>query len=183
MCKHFVSFLQVHSENGPSLSYPLCWQIVTILTGIRSNDSGKTRWKLYFPLNASPSAWLNNCVGHFNHRYFFSFCLFMTLGCVYCSISGRNLFLDAYNALEVSSTACCNAGLLCASGFMHYCGGLPVFNAGLCFWGLSRQRFKHLDVEKPGVPVTGMGALIGLVPTGQVLTQKHLFPLRDLVPI
>uniref|UniRef100_A0A7N8WQV0 Palmitoyltransferase n=1 Tax=Mastacembelus armatus TaxID=205130 RepID=A0A7N8WQV0_9TELE len=37
--------------------------------------------------------WLNNCVGHFNHRYFFSFCLFMTLGCVYCSISGRNLFV------------------------------------------------------------------------------------------
>ncbi|XP_033835776.1 palmitoyltransferase ZDHHC16A isoform X2 [Periophthalmus magnuspinnatus] len=44
--------------------------------------------------------WLNNCVGHFNHRYFFSFCLFMTMGCVYCSISGRNLFLDAYNTLE-----------------------------------------------------------------------------------
>uniref|UniRef100_A0AAQ5XGP6 Palmitoyltransferase n=1 Tax=Amphiprion ocellaris TaxID=80972 RepID=A0AAQ5XGP6_AMPOC len=46
--------------------------------------------------------WLNNCVGHSNHRYFFSFCLFMTLGCVYCSISGRNLFLDAYNALETN---------------------------------------------------------------------------------
>ncbi|XP_042290288.1 palmitoyltransferase ZDHHC16A isoform X1 [Thunnus maccoyii] len=78
--------------------------------------------------------WLNNCVGHFNHRYFFSFCLFMTLGCVYCSISGRNLFLDAYNALE---------------------------------------RFKHLDVEKPGVPVTGMGLLIGLLPPGQVQSQKY----------
>lgn len=52
-------------------------------------------------LNVSISAWLNNCVGHLNHRYFFSFCLFMTLGCVYCSISGRNLFLEAYNALEV----------------------------------------------------------------------------------
>lgn len=51
--------------------------------------------------NISDAAWLNNCVGHFNHRYFFSYCLFMTLGCVYCSISGRNLFLDAYNALEV----------------------------------------------------------------------------------
>ncbi|PWA25939.1 hypothetical protein CCH79_00001619, partial [Gambusia affinis] len=73
-------------------------------------------------------AWLNNCVGHFNHRYFFSFCLFMTLGCVYCSISGRNLFLDAYNSLE---------------------------------------RFKHLDLEKPGIPVTGMGLLIGLLPSGQ----------------
>lgn len=58
--------------------------------------------------NISVPAWLNNCVGHFNHRYFFSYCLFMTLGCVYCSISGRNLFLDAYNTLEVrfSETEC-----------------------------------------------------------------------------
>lgn len=47
-------------------------------------------------------AWLNNCVGHFNHRYFFSFCLYMTLGCIYCSISSRDLFLDAYSAIEVS---------------------------------------------------------------------------------
>uniref|UniRef100_A0A4W4E1H4 Palmitoyltransferase n=1 Tax=Electrophorus electricus TaxID=8005 RepID=A0A4W4E1H4_ELEEL len=45
--------------------------------------------------------WLNNCVGHFNHRYFFFFCLYMTLGCLYCSISGRNLFIDAYNAIDV----------------------------------------------------------------------------------
>uniref|UniRef100_A0AAY4CCF5 Palmitoyltransferase n=1 Tax=Denticeps clupeoides TaxID=299321 RepID=A0AAY4CCF5_9TELE len=45
--------------------------------------------------------WLNNCVGHFNHRYFFSFCLFMTLGCMYCSISGRTLFINAYHAIEV----------------------------------------------------------------------------------
>lgn len=44
--------------------------------------------------------WLNNCVGHFNHRYFFSFCLYMTLGCVYCGVSSRNLFLEAYNAVE-----------------------------------------------------------------------------------
>uniref|UniRef100_A0A3B4B7V8 Palmitoyltransferase n=1 Tax=Periophthalmus magnuspinnatus TaxID=409849 RepID=A0A3B4B7V8_9GOBI len=76
--------------------------------------------------------WLNNCVGHFNHRYFFSFCLFMTMGCVYCSISGRNLFLDAYNTLE---------------------------------------RIKHMDLEKPGVPVTGIGALIGLLPSGQTKYQ------------
>lgn len=51
-------------------------------------------------LNMFP-AWLNNCVGHFNHRYFFSFCLYMTLGCIYCSISSRGLFLDAYSAIEV----------------------------------------------------------------------------------
>lgn len=62
--------------------------------------------ELVVVLNVSISAWLNNCVGHFNHRYFFSFCLFMTLGCVYCSISGRNLFLDAYNAIEVRFSIC-----------------------------------------------------------------------------
>ncbi|XP_031424773.1 palmitoyltransferase ZDHHC16B isoform X2 [Clupea harengus] len=44
--------------------------------------------------------WLNNCVGHFNHRYFFCFCLYMTLGCVYCSISSMDMFIEAYNAVE-----------------------------------------------------------------------------------
>ncbi|KAI1887020.1 hypothetical protein AGOR_G00201740 [Albula goreensis] len=44
--------------------------------------------------------WLNNCVGHFNHRYFFSFCLFMTMGCIYCSVSARDMFVDAYSAIE-----------------------------------------------------------------------------------
>ncbi|NWV12192.1 ZDH16 Palmitoyltransferase, partial [Ptilonorhynchus violaceus] len=44
--------------------------------------------------------WLNNCVGHYNHRYFFSFCLFMTMGCIYCSISGWDMFRDAYAAIE-----------------------------------------------------------------------------------
>ncbi|XP_035462211.1 palmitoyltransferase ZDHHC16A isoform X1 [Scophthalmus maximus] len=86
--------------------------------------------------------WLNNCVGHFNHRYFFSFCLSMTLGCIYCSISGRNLFLEAYNALE---------------------------------------HIKHLDMEKPGIPVTGMGLLIGLLPPGQTNFQTPATPytLKD----
>ncbi|XP_066474974.1 palmitoyltransferase ZDHHC16 isoform X3 [Tiliqua scincoides] len=44
--------------------------------------------------------WLNNCVGHYNHRYFFSFCLFMTMGCIYSSISGWDLFWEAYAAIE-----------------------------------------------------------------------------------
>ncbi|XP_060130665.1 palmitoyltransferase ZDHHC16 isoform X4 [Zootoca vivipara] len=44
--------------------------------------------------------WLNNCVGHFNHRYFFSFMLFMTMGCIYSSVSGWDLFWEAYAAIE-----------------------------------------------------------------------------------
>ncbi|XP_023675970.1 palmitoyltransferase ZDHHC16B [Paramormyrops kingsleyae] len=44
--------------------------------------------------------WLNNCVGHLNHRYFFSFCLFMTMGCIYCSVSCWDMFVGAYNAVE-----------------------------------------------------------------------------------
>uniref|UniRef100_A0A674I6K4 Palmitoyltransferase n=1 Tax=Terrapene triunguis TaxID=2587831 RepID=A0A674I6K4_9SAUR len=44
--------------------------------------------------------WLNNCVGHYNHRYFFSFCLFMTMGCIYCGISSWDMFREAYAAIE-----------------------------------------------------------------------------------
>ncbi|KFP83047.1 putative palmitoyltransferase ZDHHC16, partial [Apaloderma vittatum] len=51
------------------------------------------------------AAWLNNCVGHYNHRYFFSFCLFMTMGCIYCSISGWEMFRDAYAAIEFGRRA------------------------------------------------------------------------------
>lgn len=36
--------------------------------------------------------WLNNCVGHYNHRYFFLFCAYMWVGCVYVCISAYPLF-------------------------------------------------------------------------------------------
>ncbi|EOA98484.1 Putative palmitoyltransferase ZDHHC16, partial [Anas platyrhynchos] len=58
-----------------------------------------TRHQRYRPLTPG-AAWLNNCVGHYNHRYFFSFCLFMTMGCIYCSISAWDMFRDAYAAIE-----------------------------------------------------------------------------------
>ncbi|XP_055503047.1 palmitoyltransferase ZDHHC16B-like isoform X1 [Leucoraja erinacea] len=48
--------------------------------------------------------WLNNCVGHYNHRYFFSFCLFMTLGCIYCSVSSREMFVDAYLTINLGGS-------------------------------------------------------------------------------
>ncbi|UJR10579.1 hypothetical protein I4U23_014778 [Adineta vaga] len=32
--------------------------------------------------------WLNNCVGFYNHRYFFQFCCFMSIGCFYATIFG-----------------------------------------------------------------------------------------------
>ena len=36
--------------------------------------------------------WVNNCIGHFNHRYFVSFCIFMWFGTVYVSTSCYDLF-------------------------------------------------------------------------------------------
>ncbi|XP_070609008.1 palmitoyltransferase ZDHHC16 isoform X2 [Erythrolamprus reginae] len=47
--------------------------------------------------------WLNNCVGHYNHRYFYSFMLFMTMGCIYSSVSGWDMFWEAYAAIETYS--------------------------------------------------------------------------------
>ncbi|XP_072177705.1 palmitoyltransferase ZDHHC16-like [Diadema setosum] len=48
--------------------------------------------------------WLNNCVGHFNHRYFMLFCIYMWMGTVYVSISVwpqfREEFFDARKTFE-----------------------------------------------------------------------------------
>ena len=40
--------------------------------------------------------WLNNCVGHYNHRYFFSFCVYMWLGSTYVACAGRDVFLQHF---------------------------------------------------------------------------------------
>jgi len=36
--------------------------------------------------------WINNCVGHLNHRYFFQFCFFLTLGSFYAATLGFTEF-------------------------------------------------------------------------------------------
>ncbi|CAF1000362.1 unnamed protein product [Adineta ricciae] len=36
--------------------------------------------------------WINNCVGHLNHRYFFQFCFFLTLGSFYAASLGFTEF-------------------------------------------------------------------------------------------
>lgn len=36
--------------------------------------------------------WLNNCVGFYNHRYFFLFCCYMWMGTVYVTFAGHDVF-------------------------------------------------------------------------------------------
>ena len=56
---------------------------------------------------------------------------------------------------------------------------------GACVLVVVLQRFKHMDGERPGVPVTGMGLLIGILPSGQVhnthsQTLAHTLTLLSL---
>lgn len=41
--------------------------------------------------------WINNCVGHFNHRYFISFCIFMWLGTLFVTTSTWPVFHDCFD--------------------------------------------------------------------------------------
>ena len=41
-------------------------------------------------------AWINNCVGHFNHRHFILFCIFVCLGTLYVTVSARTLFIKHF---------------------------------------------------------------------------------------
>ncbi|MBN3312281.1 ZDH16 Palmitoyltransferase, partial [Atractosteus spatula] len=126
-------------------------------------------------LEALGLAWLNNCVGHFNHRYFFSFCLFMTMGCVYCSISCRNMFFDAYTWLNN-----------CVGHFNHrYFFSFCLFmTMGCVYCSIScRNMFfdaysaiehmKSLDSERHGVAVTEVGLIFSILPLGFVSGQTY----------
>lgn len=44
--------------------------------------------------------WLNNCVGHHNHRHFFLFCVYMCIGCFYVSLSGYPLFKEHFYGVQ-----------------------------------------------------------------------------------
>ena len=46
----------------------------------------------------------------------------------------------------------------------------------LCISCCFLQRYKHLEAEKSGVPVTGMGVLIGIVPPSPLVQVKPLPP-------
>lgn len=46
-------------------------------------------------------AWLNNCVGHYNHRYFYLYMVYMVLGVSFVIIFGAEI---AYGVLWVGSS-------------------------------------------------------------------------------
>ena len=39
---------------------------------------------------------LNNCVGHFNHRYFFLYMMFMVVGCAFLMLFGAEILADQF---------------------------------------------------------------------------------------
>ena len=40
--------------------------------------------------------WLNNCVGHFNHRHFFLYMTFMVVGCAFLMTFGFEVFYEEF---------------------------------------------------------------------------------------
>jgi palmitoyltransferase len=40
--------------------------------------------------------WINNCVGHFNHRYFYLLIFYISIACIIFCIMGTSVFLDGF---------------------------------------------------------------------------------------
>ena len=91
------------------------------------------------------SAWMFNCVGHYNHRYFMLFVVFMWMGTsyvVHCAWS-RVFVLLHIDSVSVSLKYCC----VCVGGWVGGCG---------CVWvgGCVCMSSIALLVALPGVVVT-----------------------------
>ena len=56
--------------------------------------------------------WFNNCIGFYNHRYFFLFCVFLTVDCVYLSSVGFH-----YYQLKIYPNTNLNILTLVSTGF------------------------------------------------------------------
>ncbi|KRX94193.1 putative palmitoyltransferase ZDHHC16, partial [Trichinella pseudospiralis] len=54
------------------------------------------------------ASWLNQCVGHYNHRYFYLTLIFMWLSCIYVVYGMRDCFLDHYR-IEGTTVPWCMA--------------------------------------------------------------------------
>ncbi|XP_071604618.1 palmitoyltransferase ZDHHC16 isoform X6 [Heliangelus exortis] len=117
--------------------------------------------------------WLNNCVGHYNHRYFFSFCLFMTMGCIYCSISSWEMFRDAYAAIEKMKLLE-KERLQVAANQTYYQTPPPTFSFG--------QRAFHKSVVYLWVLCSSVALALGaltlwhaaLITRGETSIERHI---------
>eukprot|EP01137_Pigoraptor_chileana_P017278 Opistho-2@75123 len=91
----------VHTQDGSPLSYPLhCLRFCAYIAYISPCDV-----ECGFLTDASPvaTAWINNCVGHFNHRYFMLFLIYLWGGCVYVAYNVYDLF---WLCMSPHSSAC-----------------------------------------------------------------------------
>uniref|UniRef100_UPI00358EF877 palmitoyltransferase ZDHHC16-like isoform X1 n=2 Tax=Myxine glutinosa TaxID=7769 RepID=UPI00358EF877 len=76
--------------------------------------------------------WMNNCVGHFNHRYFYSFCTFTSLGCIYCCVTSTPLAMEAYAVQKSTTEQGHRNGLLLYMWVL--CSGVSVLLTALTLW-------------------------------------------------
>jgi len=86
-----------------------------------------------FALTVCMPAWLNNCVGHHNHRHFFLFCVYMCIGCFYVSISGYPLFKEHFYGVQVLFGSAVNSVVTVSITFNALYATCTVFFVLFCF--------------------------------------------------
>lgn len=95
--------------------------------------------------------WINNCVGHLNHRYFFQFCFFLTIGAAYVATLG---FTE----------------------FQHYLFGRKAFSYVDLFTGGGLDQVEVLpSVSNPSMSYTFLFLFIVAITAGLVLSGFTLW--------
>uniref|UniRef100_UPI00358FAE4C palmitoyltransferase ZDHHC16-like isoform X2 n=1 Tax=Myxine glutinosa TaxID=7769 RepID=UPI00358FAE4C len=76
--------------------------------------------------------WLNNCVGHYNHRYFFSFCFYMCVGCTFASLTINVTFFHTTDGNQHVNTNVSASALEMKPGKVDYYHNSVIFIWILC---------------------------------------------------
>ena len=88
--------------------------------------------------------WINGCIGHFNHRYFFLYMFYMVIGCLFIMVFGFEIFYDevkngiASTTEEFNLTERRNMIFFLAfiiTGTFFILGGLMLWHAKLIHFG------------------------------------------------
>ena len=123
--------------------------------------------------------WLNNCVGHHNHRHFFLYMVFMVLGCAFLMVLGFEIFWEEFIGHWGEERQP-------EPGFMAFNRRALIFYVTFMTSGVLRENCSTQVIFYMSGTFVALGALTlwhaRLINAGQTSIEVHFFGIFKVIP-